>query len=187
MRIKIDDVKPELDYLKYDVVCYILGVKPPFRIINGFIWIVCKKFGIDKVATIESMVFMVRFRSEYEKSEAIEAGPNSFDHKPVIMKNWSPDMDLNRENVRIVPIWIKFLGLPLKFWGQSTLTKLAAILGKPIKTDRTITLKDILEYARVFMEVCIDQDFSFQISFYDEVDQMQTQRVVYECKHIILQ
>lgn len=103
------------------------------------------------------------------------------------MKNWSPDMDLNRENVRIVPIWIKFPGLSLKFWGQSTLTKLAAILGKPIKTDRTITLKDILEYARVFMKVCMDQDFSFQISFYDEVDQMQTQRVVYECKHIILQ
>lgn len=116
----MDDVKPEVEYKNLVVVCYILGIKPPFRIIDGFIRRLWKQFGMEKVAMLESGVFIVRFRSLDEKNRAMDVGPIFYDRKPVIVKNWSPELDIKAMDVRVVPTWIKLPGLPLKFWGQNS-------------------------------------------------------------------
>lgn len=44
-------------------ICYILGIKPPFRIIDGFIRRMRGKYGVEKVAMMHNGVFVVRFRT----------------------------------------------------------------------------------------------------------------------------
>lgn len=84
--ITIEDVQSELYYWKTTVVCYIWGVKPPFRIINGFIRRIWRNSRIVKVAMLENDMFMVRFRTVDSKNLAINAGPILYDDKPVIVK-----------------------------------------------------------------------------------------------------
>lgn len=55
----------------------------------------------------------------------------------------------------------------------------------PLRTDHATTQKDMLACARLLVEVKLDQDFLEVISFTDEKGQLQTQKVVYECKPII--
>lgn len=136
IRITDEDIKPELEYWKPALICYILGVKLPFRIIDGFIRRVWGKYGVDKVAMMENGVFVVRFQTTGDKNRAVEVGPIMFDKLPIIMKHWAPDLDLRKEDVMVVPSWIRLPNLALKYWGQQTLYKLVCKVGKPIKTDR---------------------------------------------------
>lgn len=58
--------------------------------------------------------------------------------------------------MRIVPTWIHFPGLSLKCWGQSTLNRLASLIGTPLRTYKATAQKDMLAYARVLVEIEID-------------------------------
>lgn len=115
VKITSEDVIPEIEYWSSAIVCYIMGVKPPFRIIDGFIHRVWGKFGVTKVSMMSNGVFVVRFRNKDEMRKAINAEPILFDRKPVIMKEWTPDLDLLNANIKIVPTWIRLPRLPLKY------------------------------------------------------------------------
>lgn len=107
---------PEVEYWNYVVICYILGVKPPFRIIDGFIRRIWGKFRVEKVAMMDNVV---RFRTVECKQKAIDAGPILYDRKPVIVMNWTLDFDLQKTNVKHVPTWIQLPYLPLKYWAKT--------------------------------------------------------------------
>ena len=116
----------------------------------------------------------IKITSEKEKKRELK--------KPVVMKTWSPELDLAVENVKRVPTWIRFEGLPLKYWGQSSLHKLAGLIGTPIRIDRVTTQKDMLAYARVLIEVSIEQVFPDEIHYVNEKGLLSHQAVKYECK-----
>lgn len=91
-----------------------------------------------------------------------------FDKKPVIVKPWSADLDIKNFDVNCVPIWVRLMELDLKYWGQNTLMKLGSMLGKPIKTDRATTMKELLHYAHLFIDVSIVHELPDSISFENE-------------------
>ncbi|XP_019264984.1 PREDICTED: uncharacterized protein LOC109242601 [Nicotiana attenuata] len=105
-----------------------------------------------------------------------------FDRKPVVVKPWNPDMDLKKESVDLIPMWIRFIGLDIKYWGQTALTKLAGLVGKPMKADRATTQKERLTYARVLVEVKPHQKYPETIMFEDEKGRIVEQEVFYEWK-----
>ena len=168
VQISIDDVNPEIEYWNSAVICYILGVKPPFRIIEGFIRRMWGKFGVEKIAMMDNGVFVVRFRTVECKQKAVEMEPILDDRKPVIVTDWTPDFDLQKIDVKHVPTWIRLPYLPLKYWGKNSLNKLAGLIGKPIRTDRATAQKDILAYARILVGVSVDQEFPESISFMNQ-------------------
>lgn len=82
--------------------------------------------------------------SELMKVEGkLDAGPNLYERKPIIMKNYTSELDLLAEIVKVMPIWIRMSNLHLKCQGQSSFKKVASLVGKPIRTDRATTQKDI--------------------------------------------
>lgn len=106
----------------------------------------------------------------------------SYDRKPVIVKNWSPDLDLLAKEVKVVHTWVRLLGLPLKYWGPSVLNKISSLIGKPIRTNRATAQKEILEYARVLVEVHLECSLPEEITFTNEKGVIVAQKVVYECR-----
>lgn len=72
MRIIIEDISPEIEYWRSVMVGYILGIRPPYRIIVGFISRIWRKFGVDKVAMVENGLFIVRFHSIESTNQAME-------------------------------------------------------------------------------------------------------------------
>ncbi|XP_074298560.1 uncharacterized protein LOC141629460 [Silene latifolia] len=148
LQLTSSDVETELNYWSTTVYCYVLGANPPFKVIEGFV---------------------KRVKSEEMKLRVLQAGPVFFDNKPVIVKEWTPDIKLVKEAVDMVPIWIIFYGLPLKFWGNA-LMKIAGLIGKPVRCDSNTHLKTFLGHARVMIEVQIGADLPDVIQFIDELD-----------------
>lgn len=125
-------------------------------------------------------VFLVRFHIVEIRTNAIEEGIQTFDRKPVIVKLWRPDVEMNKVMVEKVLIWIKLIGLGLKYWGQTTLTKIAGLVGKPVKANTTTTMKEKLMCVRVLVKVQLNQTYPDTIMFESETRQIIKQPVEYE-------
>lgn len=102
--IVLDDINTEIEYWKSAIVCYVLGAHPHFVVLNGYIQRVWAKYGINKVAIMKNGIVLVRFDSENGKNEVIQGGIYHFDNKPLIVKEWNPDMEFTREELHTVPI-----------------------------------------------------------------------------------
>lgn len=63
---------------------------------EGFIRRIWGKLGIDKVATIRNGLFIVRMKMLEQLDAIIAGGFQFFDRKPVVVKAWHPDMDLQQ-------------------------------------------------------------------------------------------
>lgn len=50
-------------------------------------------------------------------------------------------MEITKEKIENIPIWMRLIGLDIKYWGQVALTKIAGLIGKPLKEDAATTTK----------------------------------------------
>ncbi|KAM6583735.1 hypothetical protein CsatB_010737 [Cannabis sativa] len=101
------------------------------------------------------------------------------------MKAWDPNLNLQKEDIRIVPIWIQLEDLELKYWGQKSFFKIVGQLGKPILEDAITKERDKLTYPRVLIEVSMQQDFPDLIYFDNEHGNEVSVTDKYEWKPIV--
>lgn len=90
-----------------------------------------------------------------------------FDNKPLIVKAWEPDTNFYKEYVVVVPTWIQ-LNVDFKYWNVRCLEKFVAQIGKFVKVDQATKKREKLQFARIMVEVKIDQDFLDQFFFIDK-------------------
>ncbi|KAK9667989.1 hypothetical protein RND81_13G026700 [Saponaria officinalis] len=180
LRLELADVCEEIEYWSTAVVGYVLGANPPHEVLSGFIKRIWGKFEYDNISFLQNGVFLVHFKSKEVQAKVVELGFPMFDTKPVVVKAWSPEVCLEKEMVSVVPTWIRLNGLALKFWGEGCLLKIASLVGVPIRLDAATSLKHRLGYARVLVEVPLGGKCVEEVSFYDELDQLQEIHVM--CK-----
>ncbi|XP_074277998.1 uncharacterized protein LOC141601604 [Silene latifolia] len=180
-----DDIKSEVDFWNLSVCCYILGANPPWEVVEGYVYRVWSQFDIYRVSFMDNGVFLVRFKTLAKKQALLESGYYLFDNKPIIIKSWESELDLVKGKVDIVPIWIRLYGIPLKFWGEC-LPKIAGLVGTYVKKDEATAEKTRLSYARVMVEVGMDQKLLDHVCFLDEAGQKVKVKVEYEWKPITL-
>ncbi|KAJ8451704.1 hypothetical protein Cgig2_018338 [Carnegiea gigantea] len=107
------------------MVGFVLGTNPPFQIIRGFIQRIWDDV-VDKVISIDQGAFLIRFNSENDLQSTMSRGPILFDKHPVILKKGSPDLNLRKEEVQSVDIWIRLPRLHVKYCGAPNLSKIAS-------------------------------------------------------------
>ncbi|XP_074318645.1 uncharacterized protein LOC141655464 [Silene latifolia] len=167
LQLQLEDVEEEIEYWSQAVVCFILGANPPWEVVEGFIRRIWTKFNIDKISFMPNGIFLVRFKSMEMKEKVLSSGHYLFDNKPMIVKAWTRDMEMTKDDVKSVPAWVQIHKLPLKFWGKG-LPKIAGLIGKYVKCDAATQDRTRLGYARVMVELMVDQELPAQVAFKDE-------------------
>ncbi|KAJ8427494.1 hypothetical protein Cgig2_028165 [Carnegiea gigantea] len=99
-----------------------------------------------------------------------------FDKKPFIVKAWNEKLSLDISSLQTFPV------LEIKYWGVESLSKLASMLGIPIKTDKTTKEKLVLGYARILVEMPVEGPFPEYIDFVNDSDRVVRQFIRYEWK-----
>jgi hypothetical protein len=84
-------------------------------------------------------------------------------NKPLILRRWTPGMQLLKISVSSVPVWIKLHNLPMEFWNATCLSYVASGVGKPLCADSVTEEQLRLGFARVLVEVNIDSDFPKEV------------------------
>ncbi|KAL9237039.1 hypothetical protein vseg_011629 [Gypsophila vaccaria] len=183
LQIALEDVQEEIDYWKNAVVCFILGANPPPMVIEGFIRRIWTRYNIDKISFLPNGIFLVRFKDGDMKEQVLKSGHFLFDNKPLIVNDWSAELELHKAEVKKVSVWIQLHNLPIKFWGKS-LPKIAGLVGHFIKTDQATEQKTRLGYAMVMVEMEVEHTCPPNLSFLDEKGAKQQIEVHYEWKPI---
>ncbi|XP_074305997.1 uncharacterized protein LOC141641225 [Silene latifolia] len=179
-----DDVKDEISYWRQGIYCFVLGANPPWEVLEGYVKRLWGKYAIDKISFLPNGVFLVRFQNNEDKEAILKAGYFMYDNKPLIVKPWEENIDIQKEDIKEVPAWIKLIRLPLKFW-VVCLPKIAGLVGKYVKSDSATVEKTRLGYARVMVELKKGQKLPEKVPFLDETRKRVVVDVDYEWKPIL--
>lgn len=178
-RLSASDVKAQVHYWQNAVVCYVLGMNPPFHVMNGYLRRIWKIYTIDKIIQLQHGVFLARFDSNETKEAVLQRGTPYFDEIPVVVLPWKENMEL-REDVHKIPVWIQFPQLPLKYWGEENLCRLASQLGIPLQIDMLTRQRDRGQFARMQVQMAITEKLQESVMYEDEHGRLRVQRVHYE-------
>lgn len=81
-------------------------------------------------------------------------------------------------------ILVRYLDLKLKYWGENILMKLVGSLGRFIKIDRVIVMKELFSFVRVLVEIYIEEELLVIINFENEWGEICYILLKYEWKLI---
>ncbi|KAL2937871.1 3-octaprenyl-4-hydroxybenzoate carboxy-lyase [Bienertia sinuspersici] len=124
-------------------------------------------------------IFFVRFNTLENRDKILNMECPFFDSKPMMIKAWEEDMDLTKEMVKTIPIWVK-IAVAFKYWGLRALEKIIKPVGKLIRVDETTVKREKLNYARILIEVQTEQAFPDQIKFYIERGNLESATINYD-------
>lgn len=179
-----EDAESEKAFWNSSLACYVLGANPPISVMEGFVRRIWGSKGVQRVIYQGDGVFIVRFESVLERDEVIQQRMYFFDKKSLIVRAWKLGEKVNEDEVAEVPIWVQFPKLDLRFWGGRGLSKVASLLGKPIKADKHTKEKKLVNYARVLIEIDITKEIPEKVTFVDEFGDFIEQKVECEWKPI---
>ncbi|GAA0154886.1 hypothetical protein LIER_12736 [Lithospermum erythrorhizon] len=122
-------------------------------------------------------VFILQLASDEVKHLILEKIPCSFSRRPLILRAW--DVGMSSE-VDALPIWIQFPNLPLDLCTAEALSILASRVGVPLFADRMNSEQSRLGYARVCVEVRVEDELFDEITVRYSLGQEYVQKVTYE-------
>ncbi|KAL2930273.1 LINE-1 retrotransposable element ORF2 protein, partial [Bienertia sinuspersici] len=105
VKINIEDIQHEIEYWSSSLYVFVLGANPLNSIMDGFIRRVWKEHAVDKVINIKKGLFLVHFKTKENCNKAMDGEKIFFDSKPVLVKPWSQESDMDLNNIMTVPIW----------------------------------------------------------------------------------
>ncbi|RAL42395.1 hypothetical protein DM860_017575 [Cuscuta australis] len=187
-RFSTNDIIEPGEYWESALICCVLGANPSLEVIRGFLTRIWKLYEIDDVSLLKESQFIVRLKKKEDRDEIVKRKYYYMDKKPVYVQQWYPGCKVDIMNRKDIPIWIQFPELEMKYWSLTGLSRLGSTIGKPIKRDGATASRRKWAYARIMIEVHINQSFPDQVNFINEEGRVITQNVTYEwaptiCSH----
>lgn len=116
------------------------------------------QYGEIEVFSLENGLFMFRFQDEATCEEVLEAKLWHVANKPLILRKWHLGMQDLKLILTSVPVWVKFLHLPMEYWTPTCLSHVASGVGKPLYADKVTEEQKRLGFARVLVEIDVNSD-----------------------------
>lgn len=134
------------------LIGYVMDGKPRFMEMTNYVRRRWNHIQTPKVTMLQEGVFLFDFPSKEKQMEVLEKRW-FYNERPLILRPWTPNLNLNDLSIKKVPVWIQLTKLPLDLWGPEIIEKLASYIGTPIATDKLTANRDRLAYARILVDV----------------------------------
>ncbi|KAK1272250.1 hypothetical protein QJS04_geneDACA014657 [Acorus gramineus] len=96
--------------------------------------------------------FIVRFDLAEDCNLILEGGPWTMEHRPFILKKWSPDVRMEQERLSSIPIWARIPNLPLHLWNSDCLSHIGSLIETPLFMDSATLRCSKTTFARLCIE-----------------------------------
>ncbi|KAG5242022.1 zinc ion binding / nucleic acid binding protein [Salix suchowensis] len=112
----------------------------------------------DSAIWKRSMVgFFVSYKMPFHAVQAVAnriwKGPWMFGGKAILLQQWHPGFQFDKNKIKTIPVWVRLQGLPFPLWNKKGLSLAASMVGKPVASDEATLHGRRLEYARVCIEI----------------------------------
>lgn len=88
----------------------------PYFLVKKAVNSMWSQCGETEVFSLENGLYIFRLQDEATCEEVLEAKLWHVANKPLILRKWQPGMQVLKLNLTSVPVWVKFLHLPLEYW-----------------------------------------------------------------------
>ncbi|GKC26645.1 hypothetical protein Tco_1033939, partial [Tanacetum coccineum] len=139
---------------------------------------------------LQNGFFFFQFSSRDGTEKVLENGPWLIRLVPIILNVWTPTSKLKREEITMVPVWVKLHNVPIVAYSEIGLSLLTTTLGKPIMFDgytsnMCVNSWGINSYARALIEVSAEKELMESIVMAIPIDNglehsLETIEVEYE-------
>lgn len=97
--------------------------------------------------------FVVKFHLHEDMNIALCGGPWIIAGQTLVVQQWKPDFDPFVSEITNMAVWVRFVGLPLRFYEEFPMRKIGHLIGNVVKVDK-LTLAQVRgQFARVCVEV----------------------------------
>ncbi|GKC37536.1 ATPase, F1/V1/A1 complex, alpha/beta subunit, partial [Tanacetum coccineum] len=144
---------------------YFVCKRVAFSVVENYIKNLWKKFGLVRVMMNSRGFFFFKFASIYGMDGVLENGPWFIRYAPIILKKWTPNANLLKEDLNSVPIWVKFHDIPIVAFTAEGLSVMATKLGNPImanqelKEDLVIAIPNVEDDGEVLHTVRVEYEW----------------------------
>ncbi|GKB13046.1 hypothetical protein Tco_0846969 [Tanacetum coccineum] len=100
--------------------------------------------------------------------QVLEKGPWMIRNQPLILTKWAPNLELAKDVVTKVPVWVKIHKVPVVAYSEDGLSLIASQIRKPVLLDAFTSAMcnepwGCIGYARALIEVLSDKDLKKEI------------------------
>ncbi|GJT00414.1 retrotransposon protein, putative, ty1-copia subclass [Tanacetum coccineum] len=141
---------------------FFLGRRVAYLVVANYVRNTWGKYGLVKSMLNSSTgIFSFQFSSMDGLDTMLENGPWFIRNNLLILKKWDTDVNLLKEDVGNVPVWVKLHGVPVTAFSEDGLSAISTKLGTPLMidsytSDMCIQLWGRSSFARAMIEVRAD-------------------------------
>lgn len=110
--IKIEKTEAGMEKWRNAVTCFMLGY-PTYFAIKRFTEKRWKEFGEVEVISLKNGMYVFNFQTEQGRNKVLEKSPWPIGSKMIFFKLWFSEIDLRKDDLSPVPVWIRLPNLKL--------------------------------------------------------------------------
>ncbi|GKE41491.1 cytokinin dehydrogenase 3-like protein [Tanacetum coccineum] len=160
--VPVDSIQAISERFANTAYGFFLGKKMAYPVVANYVRNTWAKYGhVRSMFSSSTRLFSLQFSSIDGLDAMLENGPWFIRNNLLILKKWHPDENLLKEDVSIVPVWVKLHGVPVTAFSEDGLSAIATKLGTPLMLD-SYTSDMCMQswgrssYARVMIEIRAD-------------------------------
>ncbi|KAJ6408731.1 hypothetical protein OIU84_008431 [Salix udensis] len=138
---------------KRSMVGFFVSYKMPFHAVQAVANRIWKSMGLEKTMVLANGFMIFRFSTEAAIGDVLARGPWMFGGKAILLQQWHPGFQFDKNKIKTIPVWARLQGLPFPLWNKKGLSLAASMVGKPVASDEATLHGRRLEYARVCIEI----------------------------------
>ncbi|KAB5545461.1 hypothetical protein DKX38_013573 [Salix brachista] len=183
LRIPKEMALAKVDTWERSMIGFFVSYKMPFYAVNSIAQRAWKAYGLEKVTVLDNGFMVFRFKSQEAMGDVLSKGPWLFGGKTILLQQWYPGFQFDKNKIRTIPVWARLQGLPFPLWTKQGLSMAASMVGTPLACDAATLQCTRMEYARVCIELdaSLPPVHSFQVAS-SLTEEPITVDVVYEWK-----
>ena len=156
----VEDISTRFDYTLYG---YFIGKRVAFPVVEYYARTTWAKYGLKRVMMNSKGFFFFKFDTQKGLDDVLEEGPWMIRNIPIILKPWTMDTNLLKEDLTRVPVWVKLHDVPMAVFSEDGLSLIATKIGTPIMLDSFTTTMCLeswgrCSFARALIEVNSETD-----------------------------
>ncbi|GJU69571.1 zinc knuckle CX2CX4HX4C containing protein [Tanacetum coccineum] len=114
---------------------YFIGKRMVFPVVEYYARNNWAKHGLKRIMMNSKGFFFFKFDSRAGLEAVLEGGPWLIHKSLIILKKWSMDTRLLKEELTRIPIWVKLHDVPIQVFEEDGISLIATFIGKPVMLD----------------------------------------------------
>ena len=153
VRPPMEVVQEGCEEWKSTLIGYFVGKRLPYPVVNSIAFKLWGRVGLNEVLSTERGVFLFKFDTVEQADSILDRAPWHMVNHPMVLKKWQPNLQLDKEEFKRVPVWVRLMNVPFEYWTPKGLSCVASAVGKPLYADKITLTKKRMSFARVCVEI----------------------------------